>query len=274
MEKYFLFSIDLEDVRFWMTDGKKYRERVPAMTERYLKFLAQHRMTCTFFVVGDVAEAYPSLIREIYSAGHEIACHTHRHIPLDQQTPETFRDDLLRNMDGLHKTGVETLNGFRAPIFSLTQKTQWAYEILIEQGFTYSSSVLPATNPLYGWPEFGAAFRRMHDRIWELPITLFPSRFISVPCAGGLYFRTLPLWMTARAFRHHWNQLRPVLSYFHPYDIDTEQEHFMHPGLKDNRFYNWVMYQNRGTMLDKIDTILADGATIIPYRDYISRHLQ
>ena len=80
----YLFSVDLEDVRLLVENGQQYEERVPLMTEKYLAFLDKHNCKATFFVVGDVAKAYPTLIKKIVDKGHEIACHSNKHIPLDK----------------------------------------------------------------------------------------------------------------------------------------------------------------------------------------------
>ncbi len=272
-QKHFLFSVDLEDVRNWMPDGKRYAERVPAMTERYLRLLDDHKMKTTFFIVGDVAQEYPGLIKTIVDEGHEVACHSNRHVPLERHTKDSFKKDLEENIRHLTHAGVKNICGFRAPIFSLTKNTAWAYEILIELGFIYSSSVLPSKSPLYGWPEFGRDFKCVGNKIWELPITLFPFKFFSFPCAGGMYFRGLPLWVTRLAFNYYWRKNLPVLSYFHPYDIDAEQERFMHPGIRGNRFYNWMMYWNRQTVLAKVEAIIEEGGKIVPYSDYVKENL-
>jgi hypothetical protein len=88
--KYFLFSIDLEDIRFRMDDGRKYAERVPAMVEQYLEFLNRHNAKCTWFTVGDVARAYPSIIKMLVDEGHEIGCHSDLHIPLTRMDKQSF----------------------------------------------------------------------------------------------------------------------------------------------------------------------------------------
>ncbi len=271
-QKHFLFSVDLEDVRNRMPDGERYPERVPMMTERYLEFLERHRMKATFFVVGDVAKQYPGLIRSIVMQGHEVACHTNAHVPLTRQTPDEFRADLDENMESLYNAGVETLYGFRAPVFSLTEKTQWAFEVLIELGFVYSSSVLPAKNPLHGWEGFGREFRRVNQKIWELPITLYP-RYFSLPCAGGVYLRMLPFRMTRKAFDYYGRRGLPVLSYFHPYDIDHEEKTFMFPDANGNRLFNQLMYINRKSVLKKLERIMEAGWQIIPYKEYVETYL-
>lgn len=265
--RLFLFSIDLEDIRFRMKDGDRYAGRVPAMTHRYLDFLSRHKMKCTFFTVGDVARAYPSLVKEIADEGHEIACHSDVHIPLDKLGKEKFKDDLLRNIESIRKAGVNEVTGFRAPVFSLTKQTSWAYDILSELGFKYSSSVLPAASPLYGWPEFGAASKLMSN-VLEIPMTVSSFIFMNAPEGGGVYFRALPFTMIKRKIKERLNSGQPVLGYFHPYDIDDEQERFMHPDIEGSKFYNALLYYNRHDVMRRLDEVLAMDCTIIPYIDY------
>ncbi len=268
-EKKYLFSIDLEDVRLLIPDGKRYNERVVQNTLIYLEWLSKHGFKCTFFVVGNVAEIYPDLIQLINNQGHEIACHTHNHITLDKQSPEEFRKDIERNIEALIKAGAKMPKGFRAPVFSLTEKTKWAFKILSDLGFLYSSSVLPAKNPLYGWESFGMWPQIINDQILEVPMTLDRIGPLNIPFAGGIYFRVLPEFIIRKKFLKISKKHLPVLGYFHPYDIDVEQERFMHPGIKNNQVYNFLMYYNRHNVLKRLDKIINEGFTIIPYQDYI-----
>jgi polysaccharide deacetylase family protein (PEP-CTERM system associated) len=273
MDNVFLFSVDLEDIRFLMEDGLSRTERVPANVHGYLGWLKNHDFRCTFFVVGDVAEAYPSLIREIFDKGHEIACHGYRHIPLDQQTPDQFRNLLEANRNALTRAGVKNIHGFRAPIFSLTEKTAWAYEVLKDLGFTYSSSVLPAKNPFYGWPQFGPR-PKMIGGIVEIPMTVRRFGPYRIPAAGGVYFRVLPAFFIRRSAKKLLRTNRPLVGYFHPYDVDTEQERFMHPEINDSRFYNFLMYYNRKNVYRRLDAVIARGFTICPYAEYLRLGVQ
>jgi len=268
MNDIYLFSIDLEDVRFQMEGGRRYAERVPANTRRYLEWLKARSLRCTFFAAGDVAEAYPGLIREILDEGHEIGCHTSRHVPLDRQTPAEFRADIEANVAALRSAGAKDIRGFRAPIFSLVEKTAWAYRILRELGFAYSSSVLPAKNPFYGWPEFGPDPKRV-EGIWELPMTVARFGPYVVPPAGGVYFRVLPRPFVMRAAAKARRSGRPLLGYSHPYDIDNSQERFMHPDIDDSRFYNFLMYYNRKSVFPRLEAILKKGFRIVPYAEYV-----
>ncbi|HEY5998537.1 MAG TPA: polysaccharide deacetylase family protein [bacterium] len=257
-----LLSIDLEDVRDSLPDGERYRERVPAVTGRLLALLSEAQAKITFFVTGTVATRYPSLIAEIAAAGHELACHSHAHQPLETHTPASFAADLRRNLDAL---GGEGIRGFRAPVLSLTADTRWVYPLLAQHGLTYSSSVLPARNPLYGWPRFGTAPRRMAGVV-EIPVSVARVLGLTLPFASGVYFRVLPFRAVRRACRR---SAGAIVSYLHPYDFDPGQERFLHPGIRGNRLYNWLMYCGRAQALDRLRALLGEGYRVRRYRDHV-----
>ena len=267
----FLFSVDLEDVRTMIPDGARYAERVPVLVARYAELLARHGVRCTFFTVGDIARRYPSLVRDLAAAGHEIACHGSDHVPLDRLDPSRFRADLERNLEDLAAAGASEVTGFRAPVHSLTPRTAWAWEVLAELGLRYSSSVLPARHPLYGWPGFPRSATRTTSGVWELPLTLAGLPGLDVPFAGGVYLRVLPFALVRACFDRELGRGRPVVGYAHPFDIDTEQERFVHPELRGRRLYHRLMYWNRRGMLGRIERLAARGAGIVCYRDQVER---
>jgi len=264
-----LLSVDLEDVRDWVKDGARYREGVPENTRNYLEQFKRWGVRATFFVVGEVARRYPWLIKEIVEAGHELACHGDIHLQLDKLTPKGFRADMQRNLAALENAGGKGIEGFRAPTFSLTARTAWAHEVLADLGFTYSSSVLPAVNPLYGWPKFGKDARKVAGGLWELPVTLHGIPGLSVPIAGGVYFRVLPFFLTRWAIGKNLGKGQPVITYFHPYDIDCKQERFMHPDLGDKKYLNMLMYIGRDKVLKRLD-ILHRSFPFQAYKEYVN----
>ncbi|MCE3228219.1 MAG: polysaccharide deacetylase, carbohydrate Esterase Family 4-like protein [Bacteroidetes bacterium] len=265
----FLFSIDLEDARVGVVNGHQYKDRVVANTKIYLDWLKKTGFNCTFFTVGEVAEKYPDLIRKIIDEGHELACHTWNHVPLNKQNPESFKKDLEKNIEALYKCGASSVTGFRAPVFSLTKETQWAYDVMAACGITYSSSVLPAQNPLYGWQEFGQSKKQVNNSIVEIPMSLNKFGPLTIPFAGGVYFRCLPFFFIRQSFQKRFASSEPVLSYFHPYDLDTEQEHYMHAGINNSRFYNFLMYYNRKNLINRLDALLKMDVKIMTYQDYL-----
>jgi polysaccharide deacetylase family protein (PEP-CTERM system associated) len=267
--RLFLLGIDLEDVRTMIPGGERFIERVPPMIDRFLAFLERHDARCTFFTVGNVARRYPDLVRKVLDRGHEVGCHSSEHTTLDRHDPGSFRADLERCLQDLTRAGAQQIRGFRAPMGSLVPKTAWAYEVLPEFGFTYSSSVLPARNPRYGWPGFPPEGVRIRTGIVEIPVSVTGMPALNVPFAGGVYFRLLPRSIVRHFFERHRSAGLPVVGYLHPFDVDTEQERFMHPKLNGSRFLNRLMYYNRSEVLPRLATLLADEWTVIPYAEYV-----
>ncbi len=265
-----LLSVDLEDVRDGLSDGHRYTDRVVINTDRYLEMFRNWNVRATFFVVGKVAYRHPELIDRIIKEGHEIGCHSSTHQHVVQHTPQSLEADLRRNRDILKKLGATEIQGFRAPTFSLIASASWAYQVLADTGFTYSSSVLPAHNPLYGWPEFGQQCKKINGLIWEIPMTVCPVPGLRVPIAGGIYLRVLPFWFLRFMIKIIQNRNRIITTYCHPYDIDTEQERFMHPDLDENQFYNWLMYLNRDSLPNRLKQ-LCDTYSVLSYGQYATR---
>lgn len=269
-----LFGFDLEDVLTMIPDGDRYERRVRINTLRVLDAIEECGMRCTCFTVGNVVERYPGLIGEIAARGHELACHTSEHLPLDRQDAASLREDLQRNRDALLREGASEVVGFRAPIASLTPATPWAFEVLAELGFRYSSSVLAARHPLYGWPGFGLEPQQMPSGVWEIPVSLSDLPVLNLPYAGGVYLRVLPFFLIRWLARREAARGRAVVSHLHPYDVDTEQERFMHPELGDSRLYNALMYVNRRGALGRVRALIAQGFEVMPFRDYVAERLE
>lgn len=269
--KLFLFSVDLELFYAARRDRSFRCTPLPELTETYLEFLRRNRMKATFFVVGQIAETYPDVLRAIEAEGHEIGCHTHTHLPLSEHTQQSFRDDLRRNLDALQACVSSRIQGFRAPVLSLTQKARWAYEVLAELGFTYSSSVLPANNPLHGWPGFGERAVMM-DGVLEMPVTLASCGPLRVPIGAGTYFRCLPFGSIRREFNALAARCTPVIGYFHPYDCDTNQQWVMNQGVRGNPLLNALLYVNRSQTIRRLSRLVEqDGFHILPYNEYLGR---
>jgi hypothetical protein len=166
------------------------------------------------------------------------------------------------------------VRGFRAPIFSLTARTAWAYEVLAELGFTYSSSVLPHQNVLYGWDSFGTECTRTAPGVWEIPLSVSGILGRKIPFAGGVYFRILPAALTHWLVERCLSRDRPVVGYFHPYDIDGEQERFMHPELGDSPLLNALMYVNRTRLLGRLDALFGTVGPVMRYDSYVDGVLE
>jgi polysaccharide deacetylase family protein (PEP-CTERM system associated) len=254
VEDYFQVSAFERDIdrRTW----NEYPLRVERNTLRLLELLADHDVTATFFVVGWIADRCPGLVTEIHNAGHEIGSHSYWHRLVYQQTPKQFRDDLVRSRDVLENILGEAVRVFRAPSFSITQSSQWALEILVEEGFQIDSSIFPVYHDRYGLPRANPAIHRLETAagsLWECPLSVIRIAGLNLPISGGGYFRLYPQRLTCRwlhSVNHRWH--RPFVFYVHPWEIDPDQPR-MQVGTRLSR---WRHYVNLARTQSKLEALL------------------
>lgn len=209
------FTFDLEDHRPDRSAELRYR----AVTERLLDDLDRWQVRGTVFVVGELLDESAELIESIAVRGHEIGLHGVDHTPLPELDPGRFRSDVAAATEALTALTGRPVAGFRAPIFSLVPDSFWATEILAELGYSYSSSVLPARNPLFGWPQAPRVPFRWPSGLVELPCPVAGLGPVRLPLLGGSYLRVAPRpvvsWAVHRTRGHPARWL-----YAHPYDFD------------------------------------------------------
>jgi len=247
------FTLDLEDHR----PSTAVAERYPELTRRVLGFLDERAVRGTFFVVGEVAEAHPELVREIAGRGHELALHGWRHVPLTELDPDRLREEVRRGKDLLEQLCGASVEGFRAPTFSLVPSSRWAVDVLADAGFVYSSSVLPARNPLFGDPSLPAAPFRWPGGLVELPCPVLRAGPVGLPYLGGVYLRALPSLVSTRAQRA-FGAKQLAWIYCHPYDFDPDEQFWVVP--EAGRLGSRLLWYNRRRTFTKIDALLRDGA--------------
>src|SRR5262249_15529044 len=114
--------------------------RVAESTNRILDLFAARDVKATFFTLGWVAERHPGLVQRIVAEGHELASHGYEHIRADAQTPDQFRADIRRTKAILEDIGGVAVRGYRAATFSIGRANMWAFTVLAEEGYRYSSS--------------------------------------------------------------------------------------------------------------------------------------
>lgn len=259
------FTFDLEDSRA----GTGRPERFTAITHRLLGELAAHEVLGTFFVVGTLADAHPQLIRAISDAGHEVALHGWEHIPLDQRAPQDLADDLARGKARIEEITGAPVVGFRAPIFSLVPATRHAVDLLTEAGFTYSSSVLPARNPLYGWPGAPRAPFRWNEQLVELPCPVGRVGPAELPYLGGIYLRYLPTPLLGRLAAGTAPAVAPW-TYTHPYDYDPDEPFAVMPGT--SWMTSVLLHFRRRRTMDRVVRLLREHGATPPLREVADAH--
>jgi polysaccharide deacetylase family protein (PEP-CTERM system associated) len=204
-----------------------YRARLFPSTQWLLDLLAQHNALATFFILGEIAQHSPALVRSIHRAGHEVASHGWNHRRVTSMTPDEFRMDVRASKDALEQVTGEAVVGYRAPTFSIGPANPWAIDVLAEEGFTYDSSIFPVRHDRYGVPAAPRQpfiIRGERHRLLELPPATWRTMGANLPMGGGGYFRLFPLWCTKKAVRQATSEDHGVaMLYFHPWEFDPEQ---------------------------------------------------
>jgi polysaccharide deacetylase family protein (PEP-CTERM system associated) len=265
VEDYFHVSAFEDVVR--RADWDFYERRVVANTRRLLDIFARADVRATFFVLGWVADREPALVRAIVAAGHELASHGYAHRLIYEQEPGAFREDIRRAKALLERIGGVAIRGYRAPSFSVTPRSRWALDVLLEEGYTYDASIFPIRHDRYGMP--GAPRHPHHQRasggvLAEAPATTVALGPMTMPAAGGGYFRIFPYAFTRWAIRRvNEQERRPAIVYLHPWEVDPAQ-----PRLHASRLSRFRHYTNLRQTEPRLERLIRDF-TFAPLGDVL-----
>lgn len=255
--------------------------QIEESTGALLDLLRRKGVKATFFVVGEIVQRHPDLIRAIAAEGHELGCHGMGHQPLWELTPDGFRSELEQFASLLSAVvpGVDVI-GFRAPTFSLNNRTRWALTVLASLGYYYDSSIFPMRTPVYGVsgaplypyrPSPGnvateaAVSSRQHlgengqGTPLEFPMTVWSWAGLRVPICGGFYLRALPLRFVHFALRQV-NRQRPFVLYVHPWETFADT-----PRLELPLPSRFITYYNLRSMMSRLAWLL-DAFSFAPMR--------
>jgi len=253
VEDYFQVSAMAPYIR---RDEWETREcRVERNVDRILALLDAHGTRATFFTLGWIAERYPQLVRRIVSGGHELASHGYGHERASDLTRAAFADDVVRAKNILEDLSGQPVLGYRAPSFSIGEGNLWAFEVLAEAGYRYSSSIYPIRHDHYGMPGAPRFAHRVGSGLLEVPVTTLRVGGRNLPSSGGGYFRLLPYAMSRWMLRRV-NTLdrEAAIFYFHPWEIDPGQPRVQGIDAK-TRFRHYV---NIPRMERRLGQLLAD----------------
>ena len=227
-------SIDVEDYfHVSVFDGIVPRStwgdmesRVCRNTERLLDIFDEHGVLSTFFILGWVAERHPHLVRAIADRGHEVASHGYAHRLVYDQTPDAFREDVRRAKHVIEDVSGCVAGGYRAPSYSVTPRSLWALDVLIEEGHSYDASIFPIRHDRYGIPVSPREpflVQRKDGALMEVPGSTVRVGPLNLPVGGGGYFRILPYTWTRWGIGRLNEDARAAVFYLHPWEIDPDQ---------------------------------------------------
>jgi len=271
------FTVDVED--YYMVSGfekqiprarwGEFESRVVPNTKRILRLLDRHNVKATFFILGWVARHQPDLVREIQASGHEIASHGYWHHLVYRQTPEEFRNDLRTSREVIEDAIDQPINIYRAPSFSITEKSRWALDILTEEGFRIDSSIFPIHHDRYGMADAEPGIHQIatpSGPLWEFPPSVVSWKGVNLPVGGGGYFRLYPLKLTIRWLQKiNRDRQRPFIFYIHPWEVDPDQPRIQN-GSRLSRLRHYV---NLSRTERRLETILenfqfAPAGNVVP----------
>lgn len=262
-----IFTIDLEE---WFhanyednlfSNSPTNLSLIDKEADRLLEIFNIYNIKATFFVLGFVAETHPEVIKKIASEGHEIASHGYSHQLVYKQNSNSFFDDVYKSKQLLEQITGKKIYGYRAPSWSITENSLWALDILEKLEFTYTSSIFPTKNYLYGIPY---APRFIHNcdvygkknfNLINIPPTTYALGKINIPFSGGAYFRLLPTKLI-NSFTKKINEeeKQPVIFYLHPREIDISQPH-----LKLNFRDYFIHYYGINSCEKKLTEVICKG---------------
>lgn len=229
-----LFTVDVEDyfqvnafeAAVPRSGWDTYTTRVERNVDIILDLLDRKKARGTFFTLGWVADRRPEVVRRIAQAGHEIASHGWWHRRVTQMSPQEFREDLRSSRAILEDVSGQRVFGFRAPSFSIVPGMEWAFDLMLEEGYGYDSSLFPIRRPDYGYPTADPAphyITRPRGTLLELPLATIRMAGLRLPAAGGGYFRQLPYALFRNAFTRLSAAGVSGMFYIHPWEVDPAQ---------------------------------------------------
>ena len=243
-----LLTIDVEewysdlDIKYW----GKYQDRIVQSTNKVLMLLKENNVQATFFVLGYFAEKYPELIEKIIGENHEVASHGYSHRAVTEQKPGEFEDDLSKSIKVIEEITKDKVWGFRAPFFTIVEKTSWAIDIMKKLGLKYDSSIVPFKIYKYGVPDAplfpyyisSANIKEpaLNKDLLEFPLSVYRIPIIgkNIPIAGGFYLRFFPYKFISYGIRRINKKDHPAICYIHPWEFDLA-----HPRIKSIIWTNY-----------------------------------
>ena len=224
-------------------DWDAYESRVELCVDYLLEALERHGAGATFFVLGWIAERHPDLVRRVARAGHEVASHGWDHRRVTEQTREQFRDSVRRSKAVLEELAGAPVTGFRAPSYSIVRGSEWALDILLEEGYGYDSSLFPVNRNGYGYRNGNRTpywIERDRGAILEIPPATLRRWGLNIPAAGGAYFRLFPYALVRAAIAQAERNGTPATFYIHPWEVDPDQPRVPVPAVTRLRHYTGI----------------------------------
>jgi polysaccharide deacetylase family protein (PEP-CTERM system associated) len=259
-----LLGIDFEDwyhpqiIQKYLDDKKKIPRVIDGL-DKIIDLLRVNDTFATFFMVGELIEFRPEIIDKIINSGHEIAFHTMHHTRLDAPN---FKSNFDSELKQFKKLTEGKSKGFRAPTFSLNYDSSWAIDTLIQNGYTYDSSIMPTKTGMYGIDgadkipyKISSSCINKNDpdgKLVEFPLLVTKFFGKTIPASGGFYLRFLPLNIIKNAIEDYEKKSIPATFYIHSWELTPEFMPKISMSFKDK----FITYHNVEKTFSKMENLL------------------
>ncbi len=232
---------------------KQYSSRIAAEIDLLLATLDRHMTKATFFILVESVRSHTWILKKILDEGHEIASHGMRHRFIYRQTSQEFRDDLEESIRYLEKETHCNIRGYRAPYFSINERSLWALDIIERLGLRYDSSIFPVINHRYGIPDSPRQpYRPLESELWEFPPATGKIAGVSIGL-GGVYFRLMPFEFIRNSIRRLNKKGQTAVLYLHPWEFDNSQ-----PRIRCSPFLRFRHYGALKTTMPRLEKLLQE----------------
>ena len=270
------FTFDIEEwyleKSYFGNHSEKYAE-YDKYLGNILDILDEQKYKATFFCLGGMATDFPNVIQSIASRGHEIGCHSFKHVWLNQMAEKEVFEDTRTSIDAIEQCIGRKVLSYRAPAFSIGKGNKWAFEVLAQNGIRRDASIFPAERDFGGFEGFGKNIPTMvycnRVMLKEFPICTTKIFGKEVAYSGGGYFRFFPMkFIKSEMAKSEYN-----MTYFHIADLVPEtagimskqdfEKYFKVPGTLKNRLLRHLKTNvgKKGSMT-KLSKLLKDDIFI------------
>jgi peptidoglycan-N-acetylglucosamine deacetylase len=252
-----LITFDVEDYHHLLDIpglSDQYDDRksiVEKETTKILALLDLYDTRALFFVLGEVAERFPHLVKSIADKGHVLGSHSHSHLLHKEMTDAEFTEDLKRSRDAIKEASGQEVECYRAPGFSIQAEFYHRFEIMRKEGIRYDFSLFqgPASHGGVDIKEVdNIGFDTKFGEVKSFPFSRSHVYGLNLPLFGGGYFRLAPLSIIKSALSTN----KYIVTYFHPRDFSREQPRLK--GLNLMRYFR--AYYGISSAAKKLEFIL------------------
>jgi polysaccharide deacetylase family protein (PEP-CTERM system associated) len=187
-----------------------------------LEFLDTLQVKATMFVPGYVAELFPALVKAMAEAGHEIGSHGHRHIDAGCLERKEFRKEVVISKEILEHIISKEVSVYKDPCWGITPRTPWAYDELIEAGYSVDNTAQPSLLESLGYSSDEMIPFRYKDLLTVIPVTSIRFFGKTMPLNGGLFTAYVPIDKQIKYFKRLNKKGVSFNYYCHPYELSPQ----------------------------------------------------